>query len=93
MLSGLTTARVLLDRALEVPCGQPCVEWAVGMLLRGHDSKHLAMLASMSPPHNHFELRQLENRALEELDIEDIPLENGSRSICHGATRSVASER
>lgn len=44
-----TTARILAELALQVPCGQTCVDWAVGMLTAGHEGENLGMLAAASP--------------------------------------------
>ncbi len=74
MPAGATTFTLLLNRALGAPCGQASVDWAVGMLSAGNAGRHLAMLAGMSLPFNHFELKELENQALRELSVEDLPL-------------------
>jgi hypothetical protein len=68
----VSTERILAEKALRKTCGQQCVDWAVGMLERGLDTPHLLRLAAMLPPHNHFELANLRDRALDELTITDI---------------------
>jgi len=68
----VTTARILADRALQEPCGQQCVNWAVSMLVAGHDGRYLAMLAGLSPPYNHFELADLRDRALAEVGAPEL---------------------
>lgn len=65
----VSTARILADKALQNPCGQECVDWAVSMLEQGQDGRHLVFLAGMAPPHNHFELAELRDRALEEVGV------------------------
>ena len=65
----ITTAQVLAERALNEACGQSCVEWAISMLEQGKDGTHLRMLASMSPPFNHFEVAEYRDRSLEELGV------------------------
>jgi hypothetical protein len=61
--------RILAEKALQKTCGQQCVDWALGMLESGHDGSYLQRLAAMSPPHNHFEIAALRDRALEEQGI------------------------
>jgi hypothetical protein len=63
----VSTAEILAARALEHPCGQECVDWAVTMLIEGRDAPHLRMLAGQERPYNHFELANLRDRALDEL--------------------------
>ena len=63
----VSTARILADKALQNPCGKECVDWAVSMLEQGLSGRHLVFLAGMAPPHNHFELAELRDRALEEV--------------------------
>lgn len=85
MPSEPTTARVLAEKALEMPCGQTCVDWAVARLLAGDESEALATLASLSPPHHHFEVAALRDRALLDLRI--------SALDPHEAVRAYAAER
>jgi hypothetical protein len=65
----VTTARILANKALQEPCGRDCVDWAVRMLEEGQDSPHLRILAGELPPYNHFEVAQLRDAALRELDL------------------------
>lgn len=71
-MAEITTARILANKALDVPCGQDCVDWAVGMLVSGYDGPSLTMLAGMLPPHNHFEVADLRDRALGEVGAPDL---------------------
>lgn len=64
-----TTAKLLYEKATEKACGDSCVEWAIARLIEGHDGENLRRLAAMLPPHNHFELAALRDRALAELHI------------------------
>jgi hypothetical protein len=68
----VTTAHILADKALDEPCGQTCVDWAITMLEQGHDGHYLTRLAGMLPPYNHFELADLRDRALREQGIPDV---------------------
>lgn len=74
----ITTARILADKALQKVCGQECVDWAMSMLEQGGDGHYLAMLATMSPPFNHFEIASYRDHALKELGISDI---DASRAV------------
>ncbi len=67
-----STARILVDRALNCTCGQECVDWATAMLAGGASGTALATLAGMIPPFNHFELADLRDRALRELGIAEL---------------------
>jgi hypothetical protein len=66
-LVALPTSRILLNKVLNRDCGQECVDWAVAMLERRMGGEFTARLAGMLPPHNHFQLAELRDRALEEI--------------------------
>ncbi len=72
-MASVSTNRILAERALQETCGQQCVDWAVGMLEQGADSHFVLRLAGMVPPHNHFEIAELTDKALDELGIDDMP--------------------
>ncbi len=69
----VTTVEILARRALDMTCGQECVDWAVGLLVEGQDCMHLRELAGAVPPLSHFELAALRDATLEELHIEPVP--------------------
>ncbi len=71
-MAQVTTARILADRALQSLSSEACVDWAVGLLLGGHDGEAVAMLAGMSPPFNAFETADLCDRALAEVGAPDL---------------------
>jgi hypothetical protein len=62
----VTTAHILADKALDQPCGQTCVDWAISMLEEGRDGHYLTRLVGMFPPYNHFELTELRDLTLRE---------------------------
>jgi hypothetical protein len=68
----VTTAEILARRALQMTCGQECVDWAVGLLVEGLDSTDLRRLAGEVQPSSHFHLAALRDRTLEELDISPV---------------------
>jgi len=77
---GVSTVEILMRRALQRPCGQECVDWAVGMLERGIESRSLLLLAGMSPPFNHFELAGLRERVLAEVHPFELNIEDPVRA-------------
>jgi hypothetical protein len=72
----VSTIEILARRKLECSCGQECVDWAIGMLERGFESRSLLMLAGMTPPLHHFEIRDLRDRALEEMGLPERHIED-----------------
>lgn len=63
----VTTIEILMRRMLQRGCGRECVEWAIGMVEQGYESRPLFILAGLDSPLNHFEIAQLRDRVLEEL--------------------------
>jgi len=76
VMPSVSTTEILARRALQRPCGQDCVDWAIGMLERGYSSRNLLMLAGMSEPLNHFELAEMRDRALAETNPPEVALED-----------------
>jgi len=68
----ITTARILAGKALEERCSHQCVDWAIGLLAQGHSGRYLQMLASLAAPLNHFEVADLRDRTLRELNIPEL---------------------
>jgi hypothetical protein len=87
LMAKITTAQLLAEKALQKPCGQHCVDWAIGMLEEGRDGHNLTMLAGMLPPYNHFEIAALRDRALRELGIADIDREHAERTYASECLR------
>lgn len=67
-----STTQILAEKALDMECGQACVDWAAGLLETGCDSLNVAMLAAMTPPLNHFEVASRRDRVLADLGITDV---------------------
>ena len=63
-----------MRRHMERACGQECVDWAIGLLERGVESPSLLLLAGLTPPLNHFEIRALRERALEEIEPAELSI-------------------
>jgi hypothetical protein len=84
----VTTAEILAKRALEMSCGQDCLDWAATLLIEGHDTHYLRMLAGKLPPHNHFEIAALRDRALDELGVSSVSRED---AVCLYAAERLRS--
>ena len=67
----VTTAQILAERAMQLPCGEKCVDWAIRLLESGHESQSAYRLAAKLRPHNHFELASLRDQVLTELNLAD----------------------
>lgn len=75
-----STTQILAEKALNMDCGQTCVDWATGLLQAGAESLHLARLAGMTPPFNHFEVASLRDQALGELGIAHVSKRDAVRA-------------
>ncbi len=64
-----STAQIIAERALQEPCGENCVDWAIGLLESGHDTITICRLAAQRPPYDHFELVPLRDQILTELGL------------------------
>lgn len=68
------TENILAAKALNIDCGQQCINWALSMIEQGYDDKSLYMLACMQAPFNHFEIAELRDKVLIKFKIPDISL-------------------
>jgi hypothetical protein len=85
-----STAKLLYEKATEKSCGDSCVEWAIARLIEGRDGENLRRLAAMIPPHNHFEVAALRDRALTELHISTLDREEAILDFAHEIISKVA---
>jgi hypothetical protein len=85
----VTTAEIVARRALEMTCGQECVDWATDVLTAGRDTPHLRMLAGAEGPHNHFELAELRDRTLDELGEAPVSHVDGVRIYARERLRAA----
>src|SRR5690349_11265231 len=92
-MTNSSTARILVDRALNRPCGQGCVDWATAMLEGGASGQALATLAGMIPPFNHFELANLRDQALREVGIADVDKSTAARLYAAECLRAALDGR
>ena len=70
------TIEILARKMLNRECGHECVEWAIGMLEQGYESKSLMVLAGLSPPYHHFEVCSLRDRALQDIRPPELAIED-----------------
>jgi hypothetical protein len=82
---------LLYEKATEKSCGDSCVEWAVEKLIEGRDGVNLCRLAAMLPPHNHFEVAELRDRALAELDVRPLDRDKAILSYANEIISQIAS--
>jgi hypothetical protein len=67
----VTTAQILAERALQQPCDEQCIDWAIRLLESGHETTATCRLAAKLKPHNHFDLASLRDQILTELGVFD----------------------
>ena len=80
-------------RALQRSCGRECVDWAVGLLEHGYDSRSLRILAVQDEPFNHFELAALRDRVLSELSLPELDNADPVTSYVREVLAGVLSDR
>lgn len=64
------TAEILAFKVLNRNIDKAWVEWAIDMLMVGYESEHLLILAGESEPFNQFEMQDLADRVLTDLQLE-----------------------
>ncbi len=65
-----TTAEILAFKALNRDIDKAWVDWAVDMLMAGYDTEHLIILAGESEPFNQFQMQELADKVLTELQLD-----------------------
>lgn len=65
-----STTEILAFKILNRNIGRAWVEWAVDMLMIGFDTEHLAILAGESEPFNQFQMQDLTDKILAELQLD-----------------------
>ena len=70
-----TTKMIMAKRALSARLGADAAKWACAMLESGSDTPHLRMVAGTTGHENTFELDELVDRALKELNF-SVPSKN-----------------
>ncbi|MBI1850713.1 MAG: hypothetical protein HYR85_10255 [Planctomycetes bacterium] len=88
----MTTARILLDKALSRTCGQECVDWALAKIDEPRAGRYVKMLAGLSPPYSHFEVAVLRDGALAELGIPECARDDAIREYVKEQLRSAVDD-
>jgi hypothetical protein len=65
-----TTVEILAFKALNRDVDQTFVDWAVDMLMAGYDTEYLTILAGGSEPFNQFQMQELTDKVLAELQLD-----------------------
>lgn len=65
-----STAEILAFKALNRDIDKSWIDWAVDMLMAGFDTENLTILAGESEPFNQFEIQELVDKVLAELQLD-----------------------
>ncbi|WDF68674.1 hypothetical protein PQ465_20555 [Sphingobacterium oryzagri] len=65
-----TTSEILAFKALNRDIDQIWVDWAFEMLATGFETENLIILAGESPPFNQFQIQEIANKVLTELQLD-----------------------
>ena len=85
-----STDDIILDRAIQGTDCRRCVDWAIGMLMSGHDADYLCRLAGQLPPFDLDTITGLRDRALAELGFHDL-LDDAL--LCHTVANALRQHR
>ncbi len=88
-----STAEILAFKVLNRDIDGAWIDWASEMLLAGHDTKHLRILAGEHEPFDQFYLHRLTNKVLAELDLDHSNIERTVKKYaCYLLDRSLKGE-
>jgi hypothetical protein len=65
-----STAEILAFKVLNRDIDKTWVNWAVDMLIAGFDTEHLTILAGENEPFNQFQMQELVDKVLAELQLD-----------------------
>ncbi len=65
-----STSEILAYKVLNRNVDKTWIDWAVDMLMAGFDTENLTMLAGESAPFNQFQMQELTDRVLTELQLD-----------------------
>src|SRR4051812_22293724 len=85
-----STDDIILDRGIQGSDPRRCVDWAIGMLMSGHDADYLCRLAGQLPPFDFDSVAGLRDRALGELGFYDL---TNDTLICHTVANALSQHR
>jgi hypothetical protein len=66
----LSTYKILKEKAFNSDISETWVDWAIEMIGAGYESENLYELAGISRPYNQFELHDLTNKVLKDLELD-----------------------
>ncbi len=66
----LKTYKILKEKACNADIDEDWVDWSIEMIEAGFDTESLYELAGISKPYNQFELQDLTNKVLKELNFD-----------------------
>lgn len=66
----LSTYKILMNKSLNNDIDESWIDWAIEMIETGFESEYLYILAGISKPYNQFELHELTNNVLNDLDLD-----------------------
>ena len=66
----LSTYKILKEKAFNSDIDETWIDWAIEMMKAGYESDNLYELAGISKPYNQFELQELTNKVLNDLNLD-----------------------
>lgn len=66
----ISTCRVLMKKAFNEDIDESWVEWALEMMQAGYESDNIYILAGITKPYNQFELQELTDKVIADLNLE-----------------------
>jgi hypothetical protein len=66
----LSTYKILKEKAFNADIDESWSEWAIEMMCAGYEVDSLYQLAGISKPFNQFELQELTNKVLKDLQLD-----------------------
>jgi hypothetical protein len=65
-----STSEILAFKTLNRDVTESWIEWAIQMILNGHETEHLLILAGANKPYNQFYLQELTSKVFRELSLD-----------------------
>jgi hypothetical protein len=88
-----STAEILAFKVLNRNIDKVWIDWAVEMLMAGYESENLTILAGESEPFNQFQMQELANKVLGELQLDFSNKEQIIKSYaCYLINKSLTGE-
>jgi len=65
-----STYKILKDKVFNSDIDESWIDWAIAMMQAGYETESLYQLAGISKPYNQFELQDLTNKVLNDLQLD-----------------------